>query len=96
MLNSKERSYLRSLGTKERALFQIGKNEVSPDLIESLNQCLDKRELVKITVLENCDTTPREIADMVAGRTRSDVVTVIGRKIVLYRPAKEPVIKLPK
>ncbi len=96
MLNSKERSYLRALGTKERALFQIGKNEVTPDVIESLNQCLEKRELIKITVLENCESTPREVADLISGRTRSDVVTVIGRKIVLYRPAKEPVIKLPK
>ncbi len=96
MLTSKQRTYLRALATKEKALFQIGKNDASPDVVESINECLEKRELIKISVLENCATTPREVADLLGERTRSDVVTVIGRKIVLYRPAKEPIIKLPK
>ncbi len=96
MLTSKQRSFLRALGTKEKAVLQIGKNAVTPDVIESISQCIEKRELVKITVLENCENTPREVADLISGRTRSEVVTVIGRKIVLYRPANEPVIVLPK
>ncbi len=96
MLNSKERAFLKGLANKEKALFQVGKNEVSPDVVASINECLDKRELIKISVLENCESSPREVADLLGGRTRSDVVTVIGRKIVLYRPAKEPIIKLPK
>ncbi len=96
MLNSKDRSFLKKLATKEKAIMQIGKNSVTPDVIESLDQCLEKRELVKISVLENCEDTPRDVADTISGRTRSDVVTVIGRKIVLFRPAKEPIIVLPK
>lgn len=96
MLTSKQRAYLKSLAIKEKALFQIGKNNVSPDVVESINECLEKRELIKVSVLENCETTPKEVAELLGGRTRSDVVTVIGRKIVLYREAKEPVIKLPK
>ncbi len=96
MLNSKDRSFLKKLATKERAVMQVGKNAVTPDVIESIDQCLEKRELIKISVLENCEETPREVADKISGRTRSDVVTVIGKKIVLYRPAKEPIIVLPK
>lgn len=96
MLNSKERSYLKSLANKEKALFQVGKNCVTPDVVHSIDECLEKRELIKLSVLDNCEMTPREVADTLSGRTRSDVVVVIGRKIVLYRPAKEAIIKLPK
>ncbi len=96
MLNSKDRSFLKKLATKEKAIMQIGKNAVTPDVVESLDQCLEKRELVKISVLENCEETPRSVAETISGRTRSDVVTVIGRKIVLFRPSKEPIIVLPK
>lgn len=96
MLTSKQRSYLKSLAINEKALFQIGKNNVSPDVVQSIDECLEKRELIKISVLENCESTPKDVAELLGGRTRSDVVLVIGRKIVLYRPAKEPVINLPK
>ncbi len=96
MLNSKERTYLKTLATKEKAVMQIGKNAVTPEVVTSVDQCLEKRELIKISILENCENTPKEVAELISGRTRSDVVLVIGRKIVLYRPAKEPVIKLPK
>lgn len=75
---------------------QVGKNAVSPEVVKSINECLEKRELIKISVLENCESTPKEVADLLGGRTRSDVVTVIGRKIILYRPLDEPIINLPK
>ncbi len=96
MLTSKERSYLKSLMSKEKAVMQVGKNAVTPEVVQSIDDCLEKRELIKISVLENCENTPREVADLLSGRTRSDVVNVIGRKIILFRPAKEPIIKLPK
>jgi RNA-binding protein len=57
---------------------------------------LEKRELIKISVLKNCIDDPREIADMIAERTHSTVVKVIGKKMIIYRPAKKnPKIKLP-
>ena len=57
--------------------------------IEGIREAIDKRELVKVSVLKNCFDDPREIAEVLAERTRSEVVQVIGKKIVLYKPAKE-------
>lgn len=97
MLTSKQRAYLRSMATKLNPIVQIGKGGASPELVESVNEALEARELVKATVLDNCMDDVREIANVVGERTRSDVVQVIGRKIVWYRESKEkPVIELPK
>lgn len=78
-------------------IFQIGKSGLTPEIITALDTALEKRELVKISVLKNCLDDPKEIAEMTAGRTRSQVVQVIGRKIILFRISKKkPVIELPK
>lgn len=97
MLNSKQRAYLMSLASHITPIFQIGKASLTPEIIEAVDQALEKRELVKLSVLKNCIDDPREIADMMAERTRSQVVQVIGRKIVLFRISKKkPVIELPR
>lgn len=69
-------------------IMQIGKGGVSENLAKTVSDALEARELIKLTVLENCDYTPREIADELADATSSDVVAVIGRKIVLYRESE--------
>ena len=88
MLNSKQRAYLRKLASQIQPIMQIGKGGVSENLIKTVSDALEARELIKLTVLENCDYTPREIADELAGATYSDVVAVIGRKAVLYRESE--------
>lgn len=94
---SKQRSYLKGLASNEDAIFQIGKSSITPTMIQAIDDAIEKRELVKISVLKNCMDDPRELADIVAERTRSNVVIVIGKKIVLYRPNKKnPKIVLPK
>ena len=94
---SKQRSYLKGLASTEDAIFQIGKASITPSMIQALDDAIEKRELIKISVLKNCMDDPRELADIVAERTRSNVVIVIGKKIVLYRPNKKnPKIVLPK
>lgn len=94
---SKQRSYLKGLASTQDAIFQIGKSSVTPAMIQAVNDALEKRELIKISVLKNCMDDPHELAKLVAERTRSDVVIVIGKKIVLYRPnRKHPKIVLPK
>lgn len=95
-LNSKQRSYLVGLASKETPLFQIGKAGLTPELCFAVSEALESRELVKISILKNCFEDLRNTAEALAGRTRSQVVTVIGRKIVLYRPSKtKKVIELP-
>lgn len=94
---SKQRSYLKGLASTQDAIFQIGKSSITPAMIQAIDDAIEKRELVKISVLKNCMDDPRELADIVAERTHSDVVIVIGKKIVLYRPNKKnPKIVLPK
>ena len=94
---SKQRSYLKGLASTEDAIFQIGKSSVTPAMVQAISDALEKRELIKISVLKNCMDDPQELAELVAGRTRSSVVTVIGKKIVLYRQNKKhPKIMLPK
>ena len=97
MLNSKQRAYLMSMASKQQAIFQVGKASLTPEIISSVDAALEKRELVKISVLKNCFDDPKEIAQMKAERTRSQVVQVIGKKIILFRVSKKkPVIELPK
>lgn len=87
-LNSRQRSYLMSLAAKENPIFQIGKAGLTPEVTEAVSEALEARELVKIALLQNCFDNPRELGEMLAGRTRSQLVTVIGRRLVLYRPSK--------
>lgn len=70
-------------------IFQIGKNSLTPENTAAINEALTARELIKISVLQNCMDDPRELAELVAERTRSQVVQVIGKKIVLYKEGKD-------
>ena len=70
-------------------VFRVGKDSISPELIEGVREAIDARELIKIAVLQNCMDDPKEIAAVLAERTRSQVVQVIGKKIVLYKEGKD-------
>lgn len=70
-------------------IFQIGKNSMTPEITKAISEALEARELVKISVLQNCSDDPKEIASVLAGRTRSQVVQVIGKKIILYKEGKD-------
>ena len=88
-MTSKQRSYLKGLAMTMDPIFQIGKSSVTPELTAAIAEALEARELIKITVLKNCLDDGRSIAKVLAERTRSEVVQVIGKKIVLYKPAKD-------
>ena len=70
-------------------IFQIGKNSLTPEFTKAVQEALEARELIKISVLQNCLDDPKELAAMIAERTRSQVVQVIGKKIVLYKEGKD-------
>jgi len=96
-MTSKQRSYLKGLAMNIEPVFQIGKSSVTPENIDAIGEVFNTHELVKISILKNCIDDPRAIAETVAGRTRSEVVQVIGKKFVLYKPFKDnPKIILPK
>ncbi len=96
-ITSKQRAYLKSLASNITPIFQVGKASLTPELVTAVSEALEKRELIKLSVLKNCFDDPSELADIIAERTKSQVVQVIGKKIILYRPAKKnPKIQLPK
>ena len=87
--NSKQRAYLKGLAMNMTPIIQIGKSSVTPELTQAVEEALEARELIKINVLQNCLEDSRQMAETLAERTRSQVVQVIGRKIVLYREGKD-------
>jgi RNA-binding protein len=89
MLTSKQRAYLRGLATSESAIMQVGKGGIGENLIKTVSDALEARELIKMSVLENSEYTPRECADALAEAVGADVVGVIGRKIILYRESEK-------
>lgn len=95
-MTSKQRAYLKSLAANLNPVFQVGKASLTPELTNAIGEAFHNNELIKITVLKNCMDDPREIAEMVSERTHSQVVQVIGKKFVLYKPDKDhPRIVLP-
>ena len=89
MLTSKQRAYLRSLASTYDTIMQVGKGGVTPNIIKTISDALEARELIKLRVLENSEYTPREAAEEIAEATNSEVVTVIGTKFVLYRESEK-------
>ena len=89
-MTSKQRAYLKSLASTLEPVFQVGKSSVTPEITEAIGECFNTRELIKINVLKNCLDEPKELAYAIAENTMSEVVQVIGRKIVLYREARQP------
>lgn len=98
-MTSKQRAYLRGIAMNLDSIFQVGKSSITPELTAAVAEALEARELIKLTVLKNCLDDGHSIAEVLAERTHSEVVQVIGKKIVLYKPAKEEAkrkIVLPK
>ncbi|MBR1389907.1 MAG: ribosome assembly RNA-binding protein YhbY [Lachnospiraceae bacterium] len=88
-MTSKQRAYLKGLANPLEPIFQIGKASLTPENIEAIDKALEKRELIKISVLKNCQDEPKELAGVLAERTQSQIVSVIGKKITLYKKSKK-------
>ena len=92
-MTSKQRAYLKGLAMTMDPIFQF----LTPENTKAIAEALEARELIKINVLQNCADDPKEIAQIVAERTHSQVVQVIGKKIVLYKESKDnKKMELPK
>ncbi len=89
MITTKQRAYLRGLANDISPIIQMGKGEVSENWLKTVSDALEARELIKITVLETCAYTPRELSDAVCEILECEAVQTIGRKIVLYKESKE-------
>ena len=98
MITTKQSAYLRGLPNSAPAILQVGKDGITPALVENILVALEARELVKVSVLETAPLSAKEaIAEVMAGIPEAEAVQVIGRKFVLYRQnKKEPKIVLPR
>ena len=88
-MNSKDRAYLRSLANTISPIIQVGKIGVNDNLIKQVNDALEARELIKVSVLETAPADADEVAINLANTTNCIVVQVLGRKITLYRKRKK-------
>ncbi len=95
-MTSKQRAYLRSLANSITAILQIGKNGINDNLIKQVDDALEARELIKVSVLETAPDEKRILAEELASSTGSILVQILGNKITLYRARKKnPKIVLP-
>ncbi len=84
-ITSKQRAYLRSLASTLPTIMQVGKDGVNENMIKTVSDALEARELIKLSVLQNSSETPRSAAEALAAATSATVVCTIGSKLVLYR-----------
>lgn len=97
MITTKQRAYLRSLANKIEPIFQLGKGGIEAPFLSQIEAALEKREIVKLSVLDNSGMDPREASDMICSALGCEGVQVIGNKIVLYKKSKNnPKIELPR
>ena len=89
MLTNKQKSALRSMANTLRPIFQVGKEGISYNLINTLSDALEAHELVKLNVLKSCPDDVRQVALDLASGTHAEVVQIIGKTIVLYRESRE-------
>lgn len=97
MLTGKQKRYLRSLAHHLQPIFQVGKGGVNDNLIRQIEETLEVRELLKISILNNCEDEKEEVAEEIARGAGAELVQLIGKTIVLYKESKEKkTIELPK
>ncbi|MDP4143879.1 MAG: YhbY family RNA-binding protein [Bacillota bacterium] len=96
MLTGKQRSYLRNMANTIQPIFQVGKNGIEEAFLKQIDDALEAREILKVTVLETSGFTAREASDMICEELRCEGIQAIGRRFVIYRKSKNnPRIQIP-
>lgn len=89
MLTGKQKRVLRTEANQMKPIFQVGKTGVNENMIKQMDEAIDKRELIKLSVLQNCPLSKEEVAEQLSNQTASEIVQIIGNNIVLYRKSKD-------
>ncbi|AIF43365.1 ribosome assembly RNA-binding protein YhbY [Virgibacillus sp. SK37] len=89
MLTGKQKRFLRAEAHHLKPIFQVGKTGVNENMIIQINEALEKRELIKVSILQNCMEDKDTIAEELAGGTQAEIVQIIGNNIILYKESKE-------
>jgi RNA-binding protein len=96
MLTGKQTRHLRSLGHHLQPTVMVGKEEVTDQVIASVDEALETHELIKVKLQEGCITPRKEVANILSKGTDSEIAQILGRTILLYRPSDKGLIELPK
>lgn len=88
-MTGKQRAEFRKQANALPAIFQIGKEGLSGNMLAGIDNALRKRELIKLTVLESCDEGAKDLCDKICAALRAEPIQCIGRKIVIYREKPE-------
>lgn len=89
MLTGKQKRFLRSKAHHLTSIFQVGKGGVNDNMIKQIAEALEARELIKVSVLQNCEEDKNDVAEALVKGSRSELVQTIGNTIVLYKESKE-------
>ncbi|MCV0022933.1 ribosome assembly RNA-binding protein YhbY [Bacillus halotolerans] len=89
MLTGKQKRFLRSKAHHLSPIFQVGKGGVNDNMIKQISEALEARELIKISVLQNCEDDKNDVAEALVKGSRAQLVQMIGNTIVLYKESKE-------
>lgn len=89
MLSGKQKRYLRSLAHHLQPIFQVGKGGTNEQIIRHISEALERRELIKVSILNNNLDDPTEIAEELAEGAEAELVQLIGRTIVLYKESRD-------
>jgi RNA-binding protein len=89
MLTGKQKRFLRSKANQLKPIFQVGKIGVNENMITQIVESLEKRELIKISILQNCEDDKNVVAEQLAEGTGAEIVQIIGNNIVLYSESQE-------
>lgn len=89
MLTGKQKRFLRSKAHHLDPIFQVGKGGVNENLVKQINEALEARELIKVTVLQNCEDDKHVVASKIEEGTRANIVQIIGNTLVFYKESVE-------
>lgn len=89
MLTGKQKRFLRAKAHHLNPIFQVGKGGVNDNLIKQIGEALEARELLKVSVLQNCEEDRDDVASMLSKGVRAELVQIIGNTIILYKESRE-------
>lgn len=89
MLTGKQRSFLKGIANNLDPIFQVGKNGITENFVKQIDDALEKREIIKVKVLNNSLLDAKEVAEEIVQKTNSEFVQCIGNKFVIYRESKK-------
>ncbi|MDG5786513.1 ribosome assembly RNA-binding protein YhbY [Evansella sp. AB-P1] len=96
MLTGKQKRFLKSKAHHLKPIFQVGKGGVNENLIKQVEDALEARELIKVSILQNCDEDKDEVADALSFGAKAEIVQIIGNTIVFYKESiNKKTIELP-